>query len=202
MQRQRQKLVVLDVEGVLTPEIWIAVADKTGIEALRRTTKDEPNYQKLMNDRIEALDDAGVTLSDIQAVIAQLQPLDGASEFLDRLRASVQVVLLSDTFEQFISPLMAQLNQPTILCHRLDVTDDRIVSFTPRIENQKRHAVEAFQAMNYFVAAAGDSFNDLAMIDQADAGFLFRSPAAIQESRPDLAAFEDYDDLYRALIDA
>ncbi len=193
-------MTVLDVEGVLTPEIWIAVAETTGIDTLRRTTKDEPNYQKLMNERIAALADAQITLSDIQGVIATLTPLDGAKEFLDELRSQMQVVLLSDTFEQFISPLMVQLGQPTILCHRLDVADDRIVSFTPRIENQKLRAVEAFQSMNFFVNAAGDSFNDLAMIDGADAGYLFRSPPAIAASRPDLEAFENYDDLLAALL--
>lgn len=196
-----QFVVVLDVEGVLTPEIWIAVADRFGADELRRTTKDEPDYAKLMQGRIDTLADLGLGLSDIQGVIAQLEPLDGAKEFLDRLRSVTQVVLLSDTFEEFIGPLMAKLGFPTILCHRLQVVDDRIVGFVPRIENQKMAAVHGFQAMNYRVVAAGDSFNDLNMIDAADAGFLFRSPPAIVAQRSDLAAFETYDELFCALTE-
>ncbi|MCB0992940.1 MAG: bifunctional phosphoserine phosphatase/homoserine phosphotransferase ThrH [Acidimicrobiales bacterium] len=194
-----QFVVVLDVEGVLTPEIWIAVADRFGADELRRTTKDEPDYAKLMQGRIDTLAGLGLGLSDIQGVIAQLEPLDGAKDFLDRLRSVTQVVLLSDTFEEFIGPLMAKLGFPTILCHRLQVVDDRIVGFVPRIENQKMAAVHGFQAMNYRVVAAGDSFNDLNMIDAADAGFLFRSPPAIVAQRSDLAAFETYDELFCAL---
>ena len=194
-----QFVVVLDVEGVLTPEIWIAVADRFGADELRRTTKDEPDYAKLMQGRIDTLAGLGLGLSDIQGVIAQLDPLDGAKDFLDRLRSVTQVVLLSDTFEEFIGPLMAKLGFPTILCHRLQVVDDRIVGFVPRIENQKMAAVHGFQAMNYRVVAAGDSFNDLNMIDAADAGFLFRSPPAIVAQRSDLAAFETYDELFCAL---
>lgn len=196
-----QFVVVLDVEGVLTPEIWIAVADRFGADELRRTTKDEPDYAKLMQGRIDTLADLGLGLSDIQGVIAQLEPLDGAKDFLDRLRSVTQVVLLSDTFEEFIGPLMAKLGFPTILCHRLQVVDDRIVGFVPRIENQKMAAVHRFQAMNYRVVAAGDSFNDLNMIDAADAGFLFRSPPAIVAQRSDLAAFETYDALFCALTE-
>ena len=194
-----QFVVVLDVEGVLTPEIWIAVADRFGADELRRTTKDEPDYAKLMQGRIDTLAGLGLGLSDIQGVIAQLEPLDGAKDVLDRLRSVTQVVLLSDTFEEFIGPLMAKLGFPTILCHRLQVVDDRIVGFVPRIENQKMAAVHGFQAMNYRVVAAGDSFNDLNMIDAADAGFLFRSPPAIVAQRSDLAAFETYDELFCAL---
>ena len=194
-----QFVVVLDVEGVLTPEIWIAVADRFGADELRRTTKDEPDYAKLMQGRIDTLAGLGLGLSDIQGVIAQLEPLDGAKDFLDRLRSVTQVVLLSDTFEEFIGPLMAKLGFPTILCHRLQGVDDRIVGFVPRIENQKMAAVHGFQAMNYRVVAAGDSFNDLNMIDAADAGFLFRSPPAIVAQRSDLAAFETYDELFCAL---
>lgn len=194
-----QFVVVLDVEGVLTPEIWLAVADRFGADELRRTTKDEPDYAKLMQGRIDALQARGLGLSDIQAVIAELEPLDGAKDFLDELRSVTQVVLLSDTFEEFIGPLMAKLGYPTILCHRLQVADDVIVGFVPRVVNQKQAAVRAFQAMNYRVIAAGDSFNDLNMIDAADYGFLFRSPPAIAASRSDLSAFVAYDDLFDAL---
>jgi len=172
---------VLDVEGVLTPEIWIAVAEATGVEELRRTTKDEPDYNKLMAGRIAALDANNVCLSDIQRIIGGLDPLPGAAEFMDELRARTQVVLLSDTFEQFISPLMAKLGHPTILCHRLDVVDDCIVQFEPRIVDQKRRAVEAFRSLNFRVIAAGDSFNDLSMIDAAHVGFLFKAPQKIRD---------------------
>lgn len=202
MDQRRQQVVVLDVEGVLTPEIWVAVADATGVEALRRTTQDEPDYQKLMQGRIDALAENGVCLSDIQQVVAGLRPLPGSGDFLDALRARTQVVLLSDTFEQFISPLMAQLSNPTILCHRLDVIDDCIVRFAPRIADQKRRAVEAFHGLNYRVLAAGDSFNDLSMIDEADVGFLFRAPQRIRDQRNDLEAFDSYDDLLGAFAAA
>ncbi len=195
-----QSIVVLDVEGVLTPEIWIALADEYDIAALRRTTKDEPDYQLLMQGRIDVLSEHGITIDRIQKVIEGLEPLEGAKTFLDALRAETQVLLLSDTFEQFISPLMAQLGHPTILCHRLEIdVDGRIIAFRPRVLDQKRRAVEAFQAMNYRVFAAGDSFNDLAMIDAAESGFLFRAPASIAADRSDLEAFVDYDDLLGAL---
>lgn len=198
MSNARQHLVVLDVEGVLTPEIWVALADHFDIEALRRTTQHEPNYQKLMDGRIAALNEHNVCLSDIQGVIAGLEPLAGSKEFLDELRSMVQVVLLSDTFEQYIAPMMAMLGQPTILCHRLDVVDDCVVRFEPRIADPKRCAVEAFQSLNYRVSAAGDSFNDLSMIDKADSGFLFRAPERIRVDRSDLQAFDDYADLLAA----
>ena len=195
----RQALVTLDVEGVLTPEIWIALAEAFGIDTLRRTTKDEPDYGLLMKGRINELTAHDLTIHDIQGVIAGLEPLEGAREFLDTLRSEIQVVLLSDTFEQFIGPLMAHLGHPTILCHRLQIEDSRVVDFTPRVDNQKRCAVEAFRAMNYGVIAAGDSFNDLQMIDAAHHGFLFKAPAAIQADRSDLPAFETYDDLLGAI---
>lgn len=195
---RRQNLVVLDVEGVLTPEIWIAVADATGVEALRRTTKEEPDYQVLMQGRIDALAAHDVTLTDIQTVISGLSVLEGARDFLDALRSRTQVVLLSDTFEQFSGPFMEQLGLPAILCQYLTVENDRIVGFTPRIADPKRCAVEAFQALNYRVFAAGDSFNDLTMIDAADGGYLFRAPAKISELRDDLDAYTEYDDLLAA----
>lgn len=202
MDNRRQQVVVLDVEGVLTPEIWIAVAEATGVEALRRTTQDEPDYGKLMAGRIEALNANGVCLSDICQVIAGLDPLPGAHEFLTQLRAQTQVILLSDTFEQFIAPLMAKLDHPTILCHRLEVVDDCIVRFEPRIADQKRHAVQAFHGLNFKVIAAGDSFNDLSMIDEADVGFLFKAPQRIRDLRTDLAAFDTHDELLAAITAA
>ena len=197
----KQSLVTLDVEGVLTPEIWIAVAEKTGIAELRRTTKDEPDYAKLMEERLSVLAQHGIRLGDIQSVISGLAPLSGAREFLDELRSRVQVVLLSDTFEQFAAPLMAQLGQPTILCHRLDVDDeDRIVAYQARIEDPKLRAVTAFKGLNYRVVAAGDSYNDISMLKAADDGFLFRSPVTVQEEFPQFPALEDYSDLLDHLI--
>lgn len=194
-----QCLVTLDVEGVLTPEIWIALADEFGIEGLRRTTKDEADYELLMAGRIGALREHDITIDRIQKVIADLRPLPGSCEFLDELRAEIQVVLLSDTFEEFIGPLMAQMGHPSILCHRLHIDAGHIVGFTPRVHEQKRRAVEAFRAMNYRVIAAGDSHNDLGMIDAADRGFLFKAPEPIQEQRSDLDAFETFDELLAAI---
>src|SRR5262249_10361262 len=152
------------MEGVLTPEIWIAVAEKTGIPELRRTTRDEPDYDRLMRGRLEILDRHGLKLSDIQTVIGSLNPLPGATEFLDDLRAAVQVIILSDTFEQFASPLLRQLGWPTLLCHRLVVERDRIVDYKLRVPEQKQRAVAAFKLLNYHVISAGDSFNDTAML--------------------------------------
>ncbi len=195
----RQSMVMLDVEGVLTPEIWVAVSDALDIAQLRRTTQDEPDYNALMAGRIAALTEHNVSLADIQSVIAQLTPLDGARQFLDELRGSTQVILLSDTFEQFIGPLMDQLGRPTILCHSLDVSEGRIVGFTPRVVGQKRQAVEAFRAMGYRVVAAGDSFNDLEMIDAADLGMLFRAPVGICAQRQDLDCHDSYEDFLTAL---
>lgn len=193
-------MVVLDVEGVLTPEIWIALATEFGIDSLRRTTKDEPDYAKLMQGRIDALTEQNITIEQIQKVIGTLEPLPGAHAFLDELRSETQVVLLSDTFEQFIAPLMAQLDWPAILCHRLTIDETgRILAFTPRIDEQKRAAVHAFQSMNFTVFAAGDSFNDLKMIDAADVGYLFKAPPAIAAERSDLDAYEEYDELLDAL---
>ena len=195
----RQSMVVLDVEGVLTPEIWIAVADEFGIDELRRTTKDEPDYNRLMQDRIDTLAAHDITIDRIHKVIADLTPLPGAKDFLDELRRETQVVLLSDTFEQFIGPLMAQLGQPAILCHHLDIADGRVVSYRARIDSQKRRSVEAFQAMNYAVIAIGDSFNDLEMIDAANKGFLFMAPQPIRDERRDLTALDNYDELAAAI---
>lgn len=191
----RQTVVTLDLEGVLVPEIWIAVAERTGIDALRRTTRDEPDYDRLMRYRIDLLERHGLTMSLVADVIAGLEPLPGAREFLDKLRSRTQVVILSDTFEQFGRPLMAQLGWPTLLCHRLVVAEDRIVGYRLRQHDQKRRAVEAFRSLNYQVLSAGDSYNDTAMLAAADAGFLFRAPANVIAEFPQFPAFESYDDL-------
>ncbi|MDR1284370.1 MAG: bifunctional phosphoserine phosphatase/homoserine phosphotransferase ThrH [Opitutaceae bacterium] len=196
----KQAIVTLDMEGVLVPEIWIAVAEKTGIDELRRTTRDEPDYDKLMQGRLALLDRHRLKLSDIQAVIGTLCPLPGARAFLDELRSFTQLIILSDTFEQFAQPLMRQLNWPTLFCHRLLVgDDDRITGYRLRIPDQKRKAVEALRAMNYRVIAGGDSFNDTTMLAAADAGFLFRAPANVREQFPQFPAFDAYADLLRAI---
>jgi phosphoserine/homoserine phosphotransferase len=192
---RRQSIVTLDLEGVLVPEIWIAVAERTGIDALRRTTRDEPDYDVLMRGRLELLAENGLTMSTIADVIGELSPLDGAKSFLDALRERTQVLLLSDTFEQFGQPLMRHLGFPTLVCHRLVVTDDRIVDYTLRMPDQKRCAVDALHGLNYRVIAAGDSYNDTAMLAAADAGFLFHAPPAIVEQFPQFPAVDDYDEL-------
>jgi phosphoserine/homoserine phosphotransferase len=197
---RRPTLVTLDVEGVLVPEIWIAVAERTGIEELRRTTRDEPDYDALMRYRLDLLERHGLGLSAITAVISELSPLPGASEFLDELRARTPVVLLSDTFAEFAGPLMAQLGRPTILCHNLDVVDDRIVGYRLRMADQKAHAVKAFQSLGYRVLASGDSYNDVSMLLAADQGFLFRSPERVRREFPQLPAFETYEELSAALV--
>lgn len=197
----RQSIVTLDLEGVLVPEIWIAVAERTGIAALRRTTRDEPDYDVLMRSRLAILDEHGLTMSLVADVIAGLRPLDGAREFLDALRSTTQVVILSDTFEQFAAPLMAQLGMPTVFCHRLVVADDRIVDYRLRQPDQKRRSVQAFHSLEYRVIAAGDSYNDTTMLAEADAGFLFRAPRNVIEEFPQFPAVTGYDELY-ALIEA
>ncbi len=195
----RQVIVTLDVEGVLVPEIWIAVAERTGVEGLRRTTRDEPDYDVLMRYRLDLLAEHGLTMSLIQDVIGGLTPMDGAVEFLDELRSETQVVLLSDTFEQFAKPLMRQLGWPTVLCHRLVVEDDRIVGYRLRQPNQKQRAVEAFHALNYRVIAAGDSYNDTTMLGAADAGYLFHAPPNVIAEFPNFPALDTYDDLLAAI---
>ena len=191
----RQTIVTLDLEGVLVPEIWIAVADRTGIDALRRTTRDEPDYDVLMRYRLDVMAEHGLTMSLISDVIAGLGPLPGARDFLDDLRSLTQVILLSDTFEQFAAPLMLQLGRPTLLCHRLLVEDDRIVDYRLRQPDQKRLAVEAFHGLNYRVIAAGDSYNDTAMLGAADFGFLFKSPPNVRAEFPQFHAVDEYDEL-------
>lgn len=191
-----QTVVTLDVEGVLIPEIWIAVAERTGIDELRRTTRDEPDYDVLMRGRLELLDRHGLGMSDVAEVIATLTPLDGAIAFLDELRSRTQVILLSDTFEEFARPLMAQLGWPTVLCHRLEVDDqDRIVDYRLRQPDQKRRAVAALHGLNYRVVAAGDSYNDTTMLAEADHGFLFRAPDNVIAEFPQFPALTEYDDL-------
>jgi phosphoserine/homoserine phosphotransferase len=180
------------MEGVLTPEIWIAVAEKTGIKELRRTTRDEPDYDKLMRGRLAILDRNGLKLSDIQQVIGMLRPLDGGKEFLDQVRSEVQVLILSDTFEQFATPFLQQLGWPTLLCHRLVVENDRIVDYKLRVPEQKQKTVAAFKLLNYHVIAAGDSFNDAAMLCEANVGFLFRSPENVRAQFPQFQAVDEY----------
>jgi phosphoserine/homoserine phosphotransferase len=198
----RQTIVTLDLEGVLVPEIWIAVAERTGIDELRRTTRDEPDYDTLMRHRLAVLDEHALTMPLIGDVIDGLEPLAGAREFLDDLRARTQVIILSDTFEQFAAPLMRRLGMPTLLCHRLVVTGDRIAGYRLRQHDQKRHAVEAFQGLDYRVVAAGDSYNDISMLAAADHGFLFRAPANVRAEFPQFDAVDDYADLAALIGDA
>ena len=200
-QSANQTIVTLDLEGVLVPEIWIAVAETTGIAELRRTTRDEPDYDKLMRGRLEILDRAGLTMSAIEKVISSLEPLPGARHFLDELRARTQVLILSDTFEQFGRPLMRQLGMPTLICHRLVVEQDRIVDFELRLEDQKRRAVEALQALNYRVIAAGDSYNDTAMLTAAEHGFLFHAPENVKMEFSHFPALDSYDELMARILD-
>jgi phosphoserine/homoserine phosphotransferase len=195
----KQSIVTLDMEGVLTPEIWIAVAEKTKIPELRRTTRDEPDYDKLMRGRLAILDKHKLKLSDIQNVIGSLKPLDGAKEFLDELRTLVQVVILSDTFEQFASPLLRQLNWPTLLCHKLVVENDRIVDYKLRVPDQKKKAVAAFKALNYRVISAGDSYNDTAMLLEAHTGFLIHAPENVKKEFPQFKAVESHAELLKLI---
>ncbi len=197
---KKQTIVTLDLEGVLVPEIWIAFAEKTGIDGLRRTTRDEPDYDVLMAGRLKLLDEHGLRLPDIQEVIGSLSPLEGAKTFLDELRALTQVVILSDTFEEFAQPLMRQLAWPTLFCHHLEVDEDgRIVNYKLRQPNQKQHAVAAFKSLNYKVIAAGDSFNDTTMLGEADTGFFFHAPESIQAQFPQFRPFDRYEDLLAAI---
>ena len=195
-------IACLDLEGVLVPEIWINVAERTGIDALRVTTRDEPDYDVLMKKRLAILEQRGLGLPDLQAVIATLAPLDGASEFLDRLRERFQVVILSDTFYEFAAPLMRQLGNPTLFCHRL-ITDarGRVVDYRLRMPDQKRHAVIAFQKLHFRVIAAGDSYNDTAMLGAADFGILFRPPDNVVREFPQFPVTRSYDALWDAFLE-
>ena len=195
-----QSIVTLDMEGVLTPEIWIAVATSTGIAELRRTTRDEPDYDKLMLYRIDLLARHGITLSQIQKVIAGLPLLPGATEFLGALREKTSVIILSDTFEQFAQPFMRQMAWPTLFCHRLIITNDRITGYQLRMADQKRHAVAALQSLNFKVVAAGDSFNDTSMLGQADHGFLFHAPENVVRQFPQFPAITTYEELLARIV--
>ncbi len=193
-------IVCLDMEGVLVPEIWIAFSQASGIPELRRTTRDEPDYNKLMNFRLGILKEHGLGLREIQATIAKIDPLPGARAFLDELRATTQVLILSDTFEQFAKPLMEKLNWPTIFCNTLEVADSgEITGYKMRCEKSKLTTVKALQSIGYETIAAGDSFNDLAMIQASKAGFLFKSTEQIKKDYPDLPAYEEFDDLLNAI---
>ena len=193
-------IVCLDMEGVLVPEIWIAFAEASGIPELKRTTRDEPDYDKLMRWRIDTLRQHGLGLKDIQNTIRRIDPLPGAREFLDRLRTKAQVVILSDTFEEFAMPLMKKLGWPTILCNSLEVAPDgEITGFKMRCQQSKLTTVKALQSIGYDTIASGDSYNDLAMIKASKAGFLFKSTDKIKNDNPELEAFETYDELMAAI---
>ena len=193
-------IVCLDMEGVLVPEIWIAFSEASGIPALRRTTRDEPDYDKLMRYRLDILKEHGLGLREIQAVIAKIDPLPGAKAFLDELRTLTQVLILSDTFEQFAKPLMKKLDWPTIFCNTLEVADNgEIVGYRMRCQKSKLTTVKALQSIGYDTIAAGDSYNDLAMIQAGKAGFLFKSTDKIKADFPEIPAFEEFDDLLNAI---
>lgn len=194
-------LAALDLEGVLIPEIWIAVAERTGIEKLRLTTRDISDYDELMRGRIEVLKKNNLTLSLIQEVITTLQPLPGAADFLTKLRQRCQVIILSDTFYEFAAPLMAQLNWPTLFCNQLEVDpeDQTILDYHLRQPDGKKHAVKALRGLNFRVVATGDSYNDTSMLDEADSGILFRPAPAVKEQFPHFPATEDYEELNKLI---
>ena len=193
-------IVCLDLEGVLVPEIWIAFAEESGIPELMKTTRDEPDYDKLMNWRLGILKEHGLGLKEIQETIAKIDPLPGAKEFLDKLREMGQVIIISDTFTQFAKPLMKKLGWPTIFCNSLEVAPDgTITGFKMRIEKSKYTTVKALQSIGFETIASGDSYNDLGMIEASKAGFLFRSTEQIKKDHPELAAYETYDELFDAI---
>lgn len=196
-------LVCLDLEGVLLPEFWVAVADATGIDALRRTTRDEPDYDVLMRYRLDILDRHQLTLPAIHEAIRELKPLPGAVEFTQWLMESSRLIILSDTFVQFSAPLMAQLGYPTLFCHELDIDDNGCIrDYLLRQPDQKRKAIKAFKSLNFRTIAAGDSWNDLTMLQSADHGILFRPPESMQSAHPDLPVTQDYNELRRAIESA
>lgn len=193
-------ITCLDLEGVLVPEIWIAFAEATGIPELKKTTRDEPDYDKLMNYRLNILKEHGLGLKEIQDVIATIDPLPGAKEFLDDLRSFTQVIIISDTFTQFAMPLMKKLGYPTLFCNELVVAESgEVTGFKMRVEKSKYATVKALQSVGFETIASGDSFNDLGMIEASKAGFLFRSTDAIKKDYPQYEAFEEYDDLKEAI---
>ena len=196
-------IVCLDLEGVLVPEIWIAFAEETGIPELKRTTRDEPDYDKLMNYRINILKEHGLGLKEIQETIAKIDPMPGAKEFLDELREITQVIIISDTFTQFATPLMEKLGWPTLFCNSLEVAENgEIIGYKMRVEQTKLTTVKALQSIGYDTIASGDSYNDLGMIKASKAGFLFRSTDEIKKEYPELPAFETYDELMGAIKEA
>lgn len=193
-------IVCLDLEGVLVPEIWIAFADESGIPELKKTTRDEPDYDKLMNWRLGILKEHGLGIRQIQETIAKIDPIPGAKEFLDALREQTQVIIISDTFEQFATPLMKKLGWPTIFCNTLEVGEDgTITGFKMRVAQSKLATVKALQSVGFETIASGDSYNDLGMIRASKAGFLFKSPENIRQDNPDLPAFETYEELLSAI---
>jgi phosphoserine/homoserine phosphotransferase len=196
-------IVCLDMEGVLVPEIWIAFSEESGIPELKKTTRDEPDYDKLMKWRLQILKEHGLGLKEIQDTIAKIDPLPGAKEFLDALRAEAQVIIISDTFTQFAMPLMKKLGYPTLFCNTLEVAENgEITGYKMRCEKSKLTTVRALQSCGFETIASGDSFNDLAMIEASKAGFLFRTTDAIKRDYPQYPAFEEYDDLYEAIVEA
>ncbi len=196
-------IVCLDLEGVLIPEIWVAVAERTGIDALKATTRDIPDYNALMQQRLRILDEHGLTIGQIQSMIDGLAPLEGAKDFSDWLRGRYQLVILSDTFYEFAQPFMRQLGWPTLLCHRLEIGDTgRITGYRLRMPDHKRSAVAAFKQLNFTVLAAGDSFNDTSMLGEADAGFFFRAPEKVTKEFPKFPQYQTYDQLREAILAA
>jgi len=197
------ELACLDLEGVLIPEIWIAFAEETGIEELKATTRDIPDYDVLMKQRLRILDEHGLKLPQIQETISRLSPLPGAQEFVDWLRERFQLIILSDTFYEFAAPLMAQLGNPTLFCHKLEVDETgRITDYTLRQRDPKRQSVRAFQLLNYRVIAAGDSYNDTTMLGQAEQGILFHAPQNVIDEFPQFPAVHNYEDLKKAFLEA
>ena len=193
-------ITCLDLEGVLVPEIWIAFAEESGIPELKKTTRDEPDYDKLMRYRLDILKQHGLGLKEVQETIAKIEPMDGAKEFLDELRSLTQVIILSDTFTQFAGPLMKKLGMPTIFCNTLEVAEDgEITGFRMRVENSKLTTVKALQSIGFETIASGDSYNDLGMIKASKAGFLFKSTDKIKADYPELPAYETYDELLAAI---
>ena len=193
-------IVCLDMEGVLVPEIWIAFAEESGIPELKKTTRDEPDYDKLMRYRLDILKQHGLGLKEVQETIAKIEPMDGAKEFLDELRSLTQVIILSDTFTQFAGPLMKKLGMPTIFCNTLELAEDgEITGFRMRVENSKLTTVKALQSIGFETIASGDSYNDLGMIKASKAGFLFKSTDKIKADYPELPAYETYDELLAAI---
>ncbi|WHZ27452.1 MAG: phosphoserine phosphatase [Nitrospira sp.] len=200
---QKPVVVCLDLEGVLVPEIWINVAVKTGIDDLKVTTREMPDYDKLMRQRLDILDRQALKIGDIQAVIAKMGPLEGAADFLAWLRERYQVIILSDTFYQFVQPLMRQLGFPTLFCNQLEIEGNgRIVNYRMRMQNPKKHAVAALKSLNFFTMAAGDSYNDTAMLGEADAGFFFRPPDHLPKEFPEFPVTQNYGELQEQFVQA